>query len=101
MPRASIIENSDTDSTARASRRAELRATAATMNAPAAATSAVAPLAFSVDGAVAALNGAVCRTKLFALLKSGDIPSFKVGRRRLIPADALHGFLARQRGNAA
>lgn len=37
------------------------------------------------------------RTKLYALLAAGEIESLTVGRRRLIPKDALEAFVQRQR----
>ena len=37
------------------------------------------------------------RSQLYELLSSGEIESFKVGRARLIPADALADFLERRR----
>lgn len=37
----------------------------------------------------------VGRSRLYELLASGDIASVRVGRSRLIPADALESFAAR------
>ena len=36
----------------------------------------------------------VSRTRLYALIKTGDIASVRVGRLRRIPADALLEFIA-------
>jgi len=36
------------------------------------------------------------RTEIFHLLKRGEIASFKVGKRRLVPVQALHDWVARQ-----
>jgi excisionase family DNA binding protein len=38
------------------------------------------------------------RNKMFDLVREGDIESLKVGRRRLIPREALSDFVERQRG---
>lgn len=35
------------------------------------------------------------RTHVFHLLKSGELQSVKVGRKRLIPADAVHAYVSR------
>ena len=37
------------------------------------------------------------RSKLYELIASGELESIKVGRARLIPADALQAFVARLR----
>jgi excisionase family DNA binding protein len=37
------------------------------------------------------------RSTLYELMRSGDLESVKVGRSRLIPADALEEFVARLR----
>lgn len=49
-------------------------------------------LAYSVDDVVLATS--LGKVSIFAHLKSGDLKSIKVGRRRLIPAAALAEFLA-------
>lgn len=41
------------------------------------------------------------RTKIFNLIASGEIESIKVGRARLIPADALARFIERKLGEKA
>lgn len=38
---------------------------------------------------------ALSRTRLYALIKTGDIVSVRVGRLRRVPADALTDFTAR------
>jgi hypothetical protein len=55
-----------------------------------------APFAFSIAGAVQATGGAVTRTRLFDLIKNGEIDARKVGRRTIVMADSLRDFLARQ-----
>ncbi|MEU1736518.1 hypothetical protein [Streptosporangium sp. NPDC020145] len=40
------------------------------------------------------------RTILFSLLKSGEIESFRVGRARFIPRDALEAYMSRLRAEA-
>lgn len=47
----------------------------------------------SVEAAAEQLS--LSRTRLYALIKSGDIESVRVGRLRRIPADALPQFVAR------
>jgi excisionase family DNA binding protein len=47
----------------------------------------------SVEDAAEQLS--VSRTRLYALIKAGDIASVRVGRLRRIPADALPQFIAR------
>jgi len=37
------------------------------------------------------------RTKVFELMASGELESFTIGRRRVVPADALEDFVQRQR----
>jgi excisionase family DNA binding protein len=41
------------------------------------------------------------RSKFYELMATGEIESIKIGTRRLIPHDALEGFVARLRGEAA
>jgi excisionase family DNA binding protein len=53
------------------------------------------PYAYKVEDLPALLP--IGRTRIFALIKSGELESIKVGRSRLIPADAVEGFLARLR----
>lgn len=47
----------------------------------------------SVEDAAARL--AIGRTTMYALLKSGDIPSIRIGRLRRVPAAALDTYTAR------
>ncbi len=47
----------------------------------------------SVEAAAEQLS--LSRTRLYALIKSGDIESVRVGRLRRIPTDALPQFVAR------
>ena len=51
------------------------------------------PLAVSVAEAAQVL--AVGRDVVYALVNSGELPSFKVGSRRLIAVSALRAFVAR------
>lgn len=60
---------------------------------------AVTPLAYSVTDLTQLLG--LCRTTVFALIRDGELASFKVGRRRLVPAGALQAFLARCQGQAS
>lgn len=50
-------------------------------------------LAYSVDEAAAAIG--VSRNYVGRLVSSGDLPSFLLGRRRLITTTALTAYLAR------
>jgi excisionase family DNA binding protein len=43
----------------------------------------------------------VSRWKLFVLLKSRELPSFKPGKRRLIPLTAIHAYAERLMEEAA
>lgn len=56
-------------------------------------------LAYSVREA-ATLTG-LGRTTLFALMRSGTLPSFTIGRRRLIASSDLEGMIAHARQAAA
>jgi hypothetical protein len=64
----------------------------------------VSPFAFSVSAAVEATGRAISRTRLFELIRTGEIDARKVGRRTVVMADSLHEYLQRQpkaaRGNA-
>lgn len=55
-----------------------------------------APLAYSIAAAVQATGGAISRTRMFALIKSGELDARKSGRRTVIMADSLREFLERQ-----
>ena len=54
------------------------------------------PIAVSPDEA-ARLAG-IGRTTLYAALAKGDLPSIKIGTRRLIRVDAIREWLARNEG---
>lgn len=47
----------------------------------------------------------ISRSRMFELIKSGELESIKIGRRRYIPTAALHDYLnrlrAEQNGGAA
>jgi len=47
----------------------------------------------TLDEAAAMLH--VSRWQLFVLIKSRELPSFKPGRRRLIPLAAIHEYVGR------
>ena len=57
------------------------------------------PLAVSVQTAVA-LAG-VGRTKLYAALGDGSLPSLKIGARRLIRVEALKAWIAAHEAESA
>jgi excisionase family DNA binding protein len=50
------------------------------------------PLAFTVYDAVA--YSGLSRSRLYDLMKSGDLPSLQVGGRRMIRRDALDAYFA-------
>jgi excisionase family DNA binding protein len=51
----------------------------------------VAPTLLNVEQCRAALN--LGRSKIYQLIASGDLPSVRVGRRRLVPAHALSAWV--------
>lgn len=59
----------------------------------------ITPLAYSVTELTRLLG--LCRTTVFALIRDRELASFKVGRRRLVPAGAVQDFLARCQGQAS
>ncbi|GGM82270.1 hypothetical protein GCM10012275_61120 [Longimycelium tulufanense] len=50
-------------------------------------------LLLSVEDAAARLD--IGRTTMFALIKSGEIASVRIGRLRRVPMDALRAYLRR------
>ena len=54
---------------------------------------------YSIEEAAQSLG--VGRTTVYDLMNSGDLESVKVGRRRIIPVDAVSAFLAARRAAAA
>lgn len=52
-------------------------------------------IAYSIPAAVAATGNAVSRTRMFALIKAGEIDARRVGRRTVIMADSLRAYLDR------
>jgi excisionase family DNA binding protein len=52
-------------------------------------------LAYSVEQAAELLG--IGRTFMFQLVATGEIESLKIGKRRLITRDALHGYIDRLR----
>lgn len=49
----------------------------------------------TVDVATAAKLVGLSRAAFYPLVMSGDVPSFKVGRRRLVPVAGLESWVAR------
>jgi excisionase family DNA binding protein len=56
-------------------------------------------LAYSVEEAAAQLG--IGRTFMFHLIATGEIESFKIGKRRKISHDALIGYIKRLRAEQA
>lgn len=54
---------------------------------------------YSIEEAAQSLG--VGRTTVYDLMSSGELESVKVGRRRIIPVDAIGAFLAARRAAAA
>lgn len=57
------------------------------------------PLAFRPETAAETIG--VGRTTMYELLRTGEIESIKIGRSRVIPADALRDYLTRKRETTA
>ena len=51
-------------------------------------------LAISVSETAQMLG--ISRARLYPLISRGEIPSFKIGGRRLVPVKALESFIERQ-----
>jgi excisionase family DNA binding protein len=56
-------------------------------------------LLYSVEEAADLLG--IGRTYMFHLVATGEIDSFKIGKRRKIPRDALDGYIERLRSEQA
>jgi excisionase family DNA binding protein len=59
----------------------------------------VPPVVYRVEEAAEALR--ISRDAVYELIRSGQLRSFKVGRRRLVPIDALTEYVASVSGDAA
>jgi excisionase family DNA binding protein len=53
----------------------------------------VTPLLYSVHGAARVLG--LGRSKVYELIRTGTLRTVKIGRRRLVPAEALSAYVAR------
>jgi excisionase family DNA binding protein len=53
------------------------------------------PLLYSPERAAERLE--LGRSKVYELMRSGELESFTIGRARRIPADALHAYIERLR----
>ena len=62
---------------------------------PAAATDTHTVVAFSIDAACKACG--LSRSKVYELIRDGELAIAKIGRRSLIAADDLHNLVARHR----
>jgi len=56
----------------------------------------VSPFALSIAAAVCATGNAVSRTRLFDLIRTGEVDARKVGRRTVVMAESLRNYLMRQ-----
>lgn len=45
---------------------------------------------------VAAHELGISRATIYPMIMSGDLPSLRIGARRLIPLDALHAWVSKQ-----
>jgi excisionase family DNA binding protein len=59
----------------------------------------VPPLVYRVDEAAEALR--LSRSAIYELIRSGQLRSVKLGRRRLVPVEALTEYVAASSGGAA
>ena len=59
-------------------------------------TEQVSPFGLSIAAAVEATGSAVSRTRLFELIRTGEVDARKVGRRTVVIADSLRDYLLRQ-----
>lgn len=62
-------------------------------------TSRIEPLALTVSDAVS--YSRLSRSRLYALIQTGELPSFTVGGRRMIYRAAVDAFFAKLDGGAA
>lgn len=74
-------------------RSALLRSAEAIMTA---AESTIAPILYRVDEAAEALR--ISRSVIYELIRSSQLRTVKVGRRRLVPVEALEEYVASLRG---
>jgi excisionase family DNA binding protein len=58
-------------------------------------TGPVGPIAMTVEAA--ARETGISRSRLFDFIRSGQLPSVKIGRRRLVLRDDVRQFLAERR----
>ncbi len=56
----------------------------------------VSPFALSIAAAVQATGNAVSRTRLFDLIRTGEVDARKVGRRTVVITASLRNYIARQ-----
>jgi excisionase family DNA binding protein len=51
----------------------------------------MAPICLSIDDAARSIG--IGRTKLYELIKAGDIATLKIGRRTLVRTESLHSLV--------
>ena len=56
----------------------------------------ISPFALSIAAAVRATGNAVSRTRLFDLIRTGEVDARKVGRRTVVITESLQAFVRRQ-----
>jgi len=54
------------------------------------------PFALSIAAAVLATGNSVSRTRLFDLIRTGEVDAVKIGRRTVVLADSLRAYIERQ-----
>jgi hypothetical protein len=54
------------------------------------------PYCYSIASAIAASGGVISRTRLFALIKTGEVTACKVGRKTAVDAESLRNYIERQ-----
>jgi hypothetical protein len=59
------------------------------------------PFALSIASAVRATGNAISRTRLFDLIRTGEVDARKVGRRTVVMAESLRAYVERQPKAAA
>ena len=59
------------------------------------------PIGYSIPHAVQATGGAIARSRLYLLIRSGEVRAVKVGRRTIVEPESLRQYIYRQPSAAA